>query len=185
MVERLDGRMVNSGQLRGMLFVCATGCCCGRTDRGFAEVDEDLYHAEWIRRNLRNRVHLNQGGCLGPCVLANVVMLVMDGRPVWFHSVNDTAVVGAIFDYIERLLEDIETPPPPVLQPHVFNGFGWDGKQGPGAEIASQAAGRRAARGRPLSQPVGHRSAGAGAGAANAARRVCRPGGGPRRAVGG
>ena len=108
MVERLDGRMVNSGQLRGMLFVCATGCCCGRTERGFAEVDEDLYHGEWIRRKLRNRVHLNQGGCLGPCVLANVVMLVMDGRPVWFHSVNDSAVVGAIFDYIEGLLEDVE-----------------------------------------------------------------------------
>lgn len=140
MVERLDGRMVNSGLLRGMLIVCATGCCCGRTERGFAEVDEDLYHAEWIRRSLRNRVHLNQGGCLGPCVLANVVMLVLDGRPFWFHSVNDTAIVVAIFDYIERLLEDIETPPPPVLQPHLFNGFGWEGAPGQGAEIASPAA---------------------------------------------
>ncbi len=140
MVERLDGRMVNSGQLRGMLFVCATGCCCGRTERGFAEVDEDLYHAEWTRRRLRNRVHLNQGGCLGPCVLANVVMLVMDGRPVWFHSVNDTAIVGAIFDYIECLLEDTETPPPPVLLPYVFNGFAWDGASGSGAEAALQMA---------------------------------------------
>ena len=140
MVERLDGRMVNSGQLRGMLFVCATGCCCGRTERGFAEVDEDLYHAEWTRRRLRNRVHLNQGGCLGPCVLANVVMLVMDGRPVWFHSVNDTAIVGAIFDYIECLLEDTETPLPPVLLPHVFNGFAWDGASGSEAETALQVA---------------------------------------------
>ena len=140
MVERIDGRMVNSGQLRGMLFVCATGCCCGRTERGFAEVDEGQYHAEWERRGLRNRVHLNQGGCLGPCVLANVVMLVMDGRPFWFHSVNDRAVVGAIFDYIECLLEEIGTPPPPVLQPHVFNGFAWDGKQGGGAEDVPVAA---------------------------------------------
>ena len=140
MVERLDGRMVNSGQLRGMLFVCATGCCCGRTERGFAEVDEDLYHAEWTRRSLRNRVHLNQGGCLGPCVLANVVMLVMDGRPAWFHSVNYAAIVGAIFDYIERLLEDTETQPPPVLLPHLFNGFAWDGASDSGAETELQAA---------------------------------------------
>ena len=139
-MERLDGRMVNSGQLRGMLFVCATGCCCGRTERGFAEVDEALYHAEWERRGLRNRVHLNQGGCLGPCVLANVVMLMMDGRPFWFHSVNDRAVVGAMFDYIECLLEEIGTPAPPVLQPHVFNGFAWDGAPGEGAGTAIQAA---------------------------------------------
>ena len=139
MVERIDGRMVNSGQLRGMLFVCATGCCCGRTERGFAEVDEGLYHAEWERRRLRNRVHLNQGGCLGPCVLANVVMLVVDGRPFWFHSVNDREIVGAIFDYIECLLEEIGTPPPAVLQPHVFNGFAWDGEKDSGAETALQA----------------------------------------------
>ena len=140
MVERIDGRMVNSGQLRGMLFVCATGCCCGRTERGFAEVDEDLYHAEWERRRLRNRVHLNQGGCLGPCVLANVVMLVVDGRPVWFHSVNDREIVGAIFDFAEGLLEDINTPPPVVLQPHVFNGFEWNGMEGEGAATGFQAA---------------------------------------------
>ncbi len=140
MVERLDGRMVNSGQLRGMLFVCATGCCCGRTERGFAEVDEDLYQAEWERRSLRNRVHLNQGGCLGPCVLANVVMLVVDGRPVWFHSVNDSAIVGAIFDYIECLLEEIDTPTPPVLQPHLFNGFAWNGRAGSEATDALSAA---------------------------------------------
>ena len=127
MVERLDGRMVNSGQLRGMLFVCATGCCCGRTDRGYAGVDQDLYHREWERRRLRSRVHLNQGGCLGPCVLANVVMVVIDGRPFWFHSVNDSAIVLAMFDYIERLLEEIDTPAPTVLLPHLFNGFGWDG----------------------------------------------------------
>lgn len=145
MVERLDGRMVNSGQLRGMLFVCATGCCCGRTERGFAEVDEDLYHIEWERRGLRNKVHLSQGGCLGPCVLANVVMLVIDGRPHWFHSVNDSAIVRAMYDFIERLLEDIDTPPPPVLRPHLFNGFGWNGV--PGSEETPQmstSAGSRA-----------------------------------------
>ncbi len=33
------------GALRGQLFVCATGCCCGRTDDGFAAVPTELYHA--------------------------------------------------------------------------------------------------------------------------------------------
>lgn len=140
MVERLDGRMVNSGQLRGMLFVCATGCCCGRTERGYSEVDQDLYHAEWERRKLRNRVHLNQGGCLGPCVLANVVMLVIDGRPVWFHSVNDRAIVQAMFDYIESLLEDIDAPAPATLRPHLFNGFAWNGVSGAETTDATRPA---------------------------------------------
>lgn len=130
MVERLDGRMVNAGRLRGMLMVCINGCCCGRTERGFAPVSGELYHAEWERRKLRNKIHLNQSGCLGPCVLANVAMLLVDGRPYWFHSINDAAIVCAIYDYIELLLDNGEAQPPLVLKPHLFNGFAWDGAQG-------------------------------------------------------
>lgn len=129
MVERLDGRMVNAGRLRGMLLVCVNGCCCGLTDRGFAPVPTDLYHTEWERRKLRNRIHLNQSGCLGPCVLANVAMLMVDGRPYWFHSINADAIIIAIYDYIERLLADSDAPLPAILQPHLFNGFAWDGAQ--------------------------------------------------------
>ncbi len=129
MVERLDGRMVNAGRLRGMLLICVNGCCCGLTDRGFAPVDTDLYHAEWERRKLRNKIHLNQSGCLGPCVLANVAMLLIDGHPHWFHSVNDNAIVVAIYDYIEQLLEEPAAPLPALLRPHSFNGFAWDGAQ--------------------------------------------------------
>ena len=127
MVERLDGRMVNAGRLRGMLSVCAFGCCCGHTERGFAPVDTDFYHTEWERRKLRNKVHLSQGGCLGPCVLANVALLLMDGRPYWFHSINDAAVVRAMYDFIDLLLDDANALPPAILRPHLFNGFGWDG----------------------------------------------------------
>ena len=64
-----------------------TACCCGRVQDGYAPVPRDLYHAEWERRGLRNRVHLTIGGCLGPCALANVVMLLFDGRQAWFHSI--------------------------------------------------------------------------------------------------
>ncbi len=128
MVQRIDGRMVNAGTRRGMLSVCATGCCCGRTERGFAPVPTDLYHDEWERRKLRNKVHLNQGGCLGPCPLANVTLLMLDGRPYWFHSLNDEALIVALYDYIERLLAvDDHVVPPSVLAPHIFNGFSWDG----------------------------------------------------------
>lgn len=128
MVQRLDGRLVNAGRKRGMLIVCATGCCCGHVERRFAPVPHELYHNEWERRRLRNRVHLNMGGCLGPCPLANVALLLFDGRPIWFHSLNDPALVPALYDYIEAMLAaDGYLPPPPALAPHVFNGFAWDG----------------------------------------------------------
>jgi cobaltochelatase CobN len=136
-VIRPDGKPINVPRHRGQLFVCENGCCCGHTERGFAPVPHDLYYNEWTRRKLRNRVHLNHAGCLGPCAVANVAMLIFDGRPIWFHSVNSETLILAIFDYIDAMLEaDRYLPPPPALANHVFNGFAWDGteQRGRGAE---------------------------------------------------
>ena len=79
-VLRPDGRFINVPRHRGQIFVCATGCCCGHVDRGYAPVRTDIFHQEWEGRKLRNKVHLTNGGCLGPCPLANVVTLFFDGR---------------------------------------------------------------------------------------------------------
>lgn len=38
-------------------------------------------------------------------------------------------IILAIYDYIERLLENVEAPLPAILRPHHFNGFAWDGAQ--------------------------------------------------------
>ena len=76
----------------GQLFVCATGCCCGRTEDGFAPVPAETFHREWERRRLRNVVHLTIGGCLGPCALANVALLLFDGQAQWFHSIDSEAL---------------------------------------------------------------------------------------------
>ena len=105
LVARADGRLVNVARSRGQLFVCATGCCCGRTEDGFAPVPTALYHDEWERRRLRNIVHLTVGGCLGPCALANVVLLLFDGQAFWFHSVNSEALVRALYDHVDTMLE--------------------------------------------------------------------------------
>ncbi|MCB0197828.1 MAG: cobaltochelatase subunit CobN, partial [Anaerolineae bacterium] len=129
-VIRPDGKPINVPRTRGQLFVCENGCCCGHTERGFAPVPHDLYYEEWERRKFRNRVHLNHAGCLGPCALANLAMLIFDGRPIWFHSVNSDRIILAIYDYIEAMLEaDRYLPPPPHLADHVFNGFAWDGTE--------------------------------------------------------
>ena len=126
-VIRADGRTLNIVQHRGHLSYCFTGCCCGRTDRGYAEVPVDVYKEEWTRRKIRNEIHLTKGGCLGPCVLANVASLVFDGRSVWFHSVNSAWQVRQIFDYIESMLKaDRFLKPPAELSEFVFNYYDWD-----------------------------------------------------------
>ena len=125
-VVRPDGRRVNVARFRGQLFVCASGCCCGRTEDGFAPVPAETFHREWERRGLRNVVHLTIGGCLGPCALANVVLLLFDGQAQWFHSVDSEPLARALYDHIERMLEaDRGLPPLPALAPYQFTASGW------------------------------------------------------------
>ena len=125
-VLRPDGRPVNVARPRGHLFVCAGGCCCGRTEDGFAPAPTETFHTEWEKRRLRNLVHLTIGGCLGPCALANVALLLFDGQAQWFHSVNSDAMARAIWDHVERMLEvDGVFPPPPALEPYHFTASAW------------------------------------------------------------
>jgi cobaltochelatase CobN len=126
-VVRADGRAINVVQRRAHLSYCFTGCCCGRTERGYAAVPVDTFKDEWLRRKLRNAVHLTKAGCLGPCALANVASLVFDGRAVWFHSVNTPWHVRLIFDYIESMIQaDRFVAPPSELTEFVFNFYDWD-----------------------------------------------------------
>ena len=124
-VVRPDGRRVNVARFRGQLFVCASGCCCGRTEDGFAAVPAETFHREWERRRLRNVVHLTIGGCLGPCALANVVLLLFDGQAQWFHSIDSDALAVALYDHVEpdaggrRRL-----PPPPAAGAVPVHGVG-------------------------------------------------------------
>ncbi|UQN08586.1 cobaltochelatase subunit CobN [Deinococcus sp. QL22] len=126
-IVRADGRTINVVRRRGHLSYCFHGCCCGRTDKGYAEAPVATYTEEWTRRKLRNQVHLTRSGCLGPCLLSNVAHLVFDGHDVWFHSVNDPWLVRAIFEYISTMLEaDGYLPPPPDLLEYTFNYYTWD-----------------------------------------------------------
>jgi cobaltochelatase CobN len=142
-VWRLDGEPINVFRRPGQLFVCATGCCCGHTERGHASVPEELYHREWARRRIRHKVHLSLGGCLGPCALSNVVLLLFAGHQVWFHSIAGDEQVIAIFDYIEAMVRaDRYLPAPPALAQQVFDVFDWPRPaiDAPGAEPAYRAA---------------------------------------------
>jgi len=126
-VVRADGKAITIAQRRAHLSYCFNGCCCGRTERGYAAVPVDTYKEEWLGRKLRNVVHLTKAGCLGPCALANVASLVFDTRSVWFHSVNSAWQVRLIFDYIESMIQaDRYLQPPAELAEYVFNYYDWD-----------------------------------------------------------
>src|SRR5437764_2610786 len=127
LVIRADGKTVNVPRRQGHLFVCASGCCCGHTERGHAPVPVELYDREWERRKWRNRVHLTIGGCLGPCVLSNVTMLIFDGRTLYFQSLNNEALILELLDYIDAMLAaDAYLPPPPSLAELHFTSFRWE-----------------------------------------------------------
>ena len=130
-VTRPDGKKVNVVPKIGHLFVCADACCCGHTEQGLPPVPLDALQSGWEGRRLRNDVHLTIGGCLGPCDLANVAMLLFDGRSVWFHSFHTEQQVASLYDYIERMLDQQSyLPPPPELAEFQFNAF--DCPSGPG-----------------------------------------------------
>ncbi len=127
-VLRPDGRYINVTRHRGQLFVCATGCCCGHVDRGYAPVRTDIFHAEWEGRKMRNKVHLTNGGCLGPCPLANVATLFFDGRFIGFQDIDDPKLIYAIYDYLEAMLASEDSacvPLPTLLQDRTFDYFTW------------------------------------------------------------
>ncbi|MBO9613477.1 MAG: cobaltochelatase subunit CobN [Dyadobacter sp.] len=129
-VTRSDGKAINLVQRRGHLSYCYNACCCGRVDRGYAPIPVELYKSEWLRRKLRNVVHMTKGGCLGPCTLANVVTLLFDGHSVWFHSINYEWQIIAIFDYIESMVKaDRYLVPPSDLAEYVFQFYTWKGSE--------------------------------------------------------
>jgi nitrile hydratase accessory protein len=126
-VTRTDGRVVEVVQRRAHISYCFSGCCCGKTARGYAPVPSETFKEQWINRRLRRVVHLTKAACLGPCELANVASVVFDGRAVWFHSVNGSDEVRWIFDYVEMMLAaDRYLEPPEHLSRLTFNFYDWN-----------------------------------------------------------
>jgi cobaltochelatase CobN len=112
-ITRADGVSKEIRVHDGHLFVCQ-GCCCGRTDKGFPALPLDEFKQQWKARGIRRRFHLTISGCLGPCPLANVVLILFRGRSLWLHSINSAEDVASIYGYVERMLaaEQYLDPPP-------------------------------------------------------------------------
>ncbi len=125
-VTRADGVSKQVRIQDGHLFVC-NGCCCGRIEKGFPPLPLESFKKQWKQRGLRRRLHLTVTGCLGPCPLANVLLLQFRGHSIWFHSVNHDDDVNLIYDYVERmLLEEAYLDPPEALACRQFDRYLFD-----------------------------------------------------------
>jgi cobaltochelatase CobN len=125
-VKRGDGEVKKTRVLEGQLFVCQ-GCCCGNTERGMPSLPLAEFKQQWKDRGVRLRVHLTITGCLGPCPLANVVLILFAGESVWLHSINTLEHVTAIYDYLESMLAaEKYLPPPGRLADCHFNRYIFD-----------------------------------------------------------
>lgn len=123
MITRADGVAKEIRVQDGHLFVCQ-GCCCGRTDKGFPALPLDEFKQQWKTRGIRRRFHLTISGCLGPCPLANVVLILFRGRSLWLHSINSTEDVSTIYSYVEQMLKAEEyLDPPPELKFRSFERY--------------------------------------------------------------
>jgi cobaltochelatase CobN len=111
-------------QVWAQLFVCL-GCCCGRTDRGNPAVPTEWLKAEWKRRALRDSVHLTVSGCLGPCELVNVVMLVHPGGTLWLGGLAGIDDYEALLAWVEQAAAARTLVPlPPALAARQFERYG-------------------------------------------------------------
>jgi cobaltochelatase CobN len=123
---RADGAPKRIRIQDGHLFVCQ-GCCCGRTDKGFPALPLEEFKTQWKKRGIRRRFHLTVSGCLGPCALANVVLIQFHGQTVWLQSINSADDVDAIYNYAEQMLLAQEyLDPPAALAERQFQRYGFE-----------------------------------------------------------
>ena len=100
------------------------GCCCGRTDRGLPAVPVDSIKAVWKAEKLNRAVQLTISGCLGPCDLPNVAVVVTSAGTQWFGRLEGDRPYDALIAWARACLaEGKALPIPAVLEPHRFDRF--------------------------------------------------------------
>ncbi len=72
------------------------GCCCGRTDRGLPEVPVERIKKIWKAEKLNRVVQLTISGCLGPCDVPNVAVMLTPAGCGWYGLLNGDAHYDAI-----------------------------------------------------------------------------------------
>lgn len=111
------------------IFVCK-GCCCGDTTRKRPEVPVDDLKAAWKAEKLNRSVQLTVSGCVGPCSMADVVMLMAPDQVVWLGPLQCPGDYNALVDWAQACHRDQRVQPiPTMLRDRVFHRFDPDGRR--------------------------------------------------------
>jgi len=100
------------------------GCCCGRTDRGLPAVPVERIKAIWKAEKLNRSVQLTISGCLGPCDLPNVAVIVTAEGSTWYGRLEGDAPYDALIAWARAAgAADTALPLPEELEPLRFERF--------------------------------------------------------------
>lgn len=91
-------RLQTNRQPLAQLVFCQ-GCCCGRTDRGRPELPVDLLKSIWRDEKLNRTIQLTISGCLGPCDLANVTLVITPDGNQWYGALAGLEVYQTLIDW--------------------------------------------------------------------------------------
>ena len=78
--------MFTKMQCLGQLLLCR-GCCCGQTEKGMPAVPVERIKGIWRAEKLNRTIQLTISGCLGPCEVPNVVLVIIPGETVWLGRI--------------------------------------------------------------------------------------------------
>jgi hypothetical protein len=90
--------LITKRQVLGQVVLCK-GCCCGRTDRGLPEVPVGRIKEIWQREKLNRSIQLTVSGCLGPCDVPNVVLLITAEGTEWLGRVAGEAAYDKLIQW--------------------------------------------------------------------------------------
>lgn len=75
------------------------GCCCGKTERGLPAVPVEKIKAIWKAEKLNRAVQLTISGCLGPCDVPNVAVVVTASGTEWYGLLETDAHYDAFISW--------------------------------------------------------------------------------------
>lgn len=100
------------------------GCCCGKTERGLPDVPVERIKAVWKAEKLNRAVQLTISGCLGPCDVPNVAVVVTPEGTQWFGLIDGDRHYDTFIQWARSCLaEGRALPVPEELASQRFDRF--------------------------------------------------------------
>lgn len=108
----------------GQVLICASGCCCGRVDKGAAPIPLEWLQKSWKQFSLQKSLQLSTTSCMGPCDRKNVIGIITREKQLWIGNLTEITEYEALLEWFKESVEAgqlIELPL--LLKDHSFERF--------------------------------------------------------------